>query len=223
MENNSNYVKEIETYFLSLAGEGIMLSSMDYGLIMDWKNKEIPKEVVFKGINRAFSEAKSRDGQGPKSLRTLKHCAQCIENSIDEFRPVIGKNLNRAESLDDESGIDIVVERLNNYIKSNNDSLTKSYYMNMKEKLLASIDISGNNVLSQSAKIEEESLEEFFGNLPQAEREGITLEARSLLGSRARHMTKTALEESLISFRNEILSKKYNLKGFLFSAEEYSG
>jgi hypothetical protein len=223
MENNSDYVKDIEKYFLSLAGEGIMLSSMDYNLILDWKKKEIPKEVVFKGINRAFVEGKSRDGQGPKSVRNLKHCAQYIENSIIEFRPIIGKNLNRAESLDDDSSIDIAVERLNNYIKSEKEDITKSYYINLKEKLLASIDINGNNALSLSPKIEEESLEELFGNLSEAEKLEISLEAESKLGNRGRHMTEAALEESLVSFRNEILSNKYRLKGLLSNAEEYDG
>jgi hypothetical protein len=220
MENNSNYVKEIEKYFLSLAGEGIMLSSMDYNLILDWKKKEIPKEVVFKGINRAFVEGKSRDGQGPKSVRNLKHCAQFIENSINEFRPIIGKNRNKTESLDAENDLDIAVGRLNNYIKSEKEGITKSYYMNMKEKLLASIEINGNNALSLSPKIEEESLEELFGNLSEAEKLEISGEAKSKLGSRARHMTKAALDESLISFRNEILGNKYRLKGLLPGVEE---
>ncbi len=220
MENNSNYVKEIEKYFLSLAGEGIMLSSMDYNLILDWKKKEIPKEVVFKGINRAFVEGKSRDGQGPKSVRNLKHCAQYIENSINEFRPIIGKNLNRKEFLDTENDLDIAVERLNKYIKSEKEGITKSYYINMKEKLLASIEINGNNALSLSPKIEEESLEELFGNLSEAEKLEITSEAKSKLGSRARHMTKAAIDESLISFRNEILGNKYHLKGLLPGVEE---
>jgi len=223
MENNSDYVKEIEKYFISLAGEGIMLSSMDYSLILDWKKKEIPKEVVFKGINRAFVEGKSRDGQGSKSVRNLKHCAQYIENSINEYRPIIGKNLNRTESLDTGSDLDIVVERLNNYIKSEKEETAKSYYVNMKEKLLASVDSNGNNALSLSPKIEEESLEDLFGNLSESEREDIILEAESKLGGRARHMTEAALEESLVSFRNEILINKYRLKGLLSDKEEYNG
>jgi len=223
MERNSNYVKEIERYFLSLAGEGIMLSSMDYNLILDWKKKDIPKEVVLKGINRAFVEGKSRDGQGAKSVRNLKHCAQYIENSINEYRPIIGKNLNRTELSDDDSSIDIAVERLNRYIKSEKENIAKSYYINFKEKLLASIDINGNNALSLSPKIEEESLEELFGNLSEPEKLEISLEAESKLGSRARHMTKAALNESLISFRNEILGNKYRLKGLLSGEEEYHG
>lgn len=223
MENNSNYVKEIEKYFLSLAGEGIMLSSMDYSLILGWKNKEIPKEVILKGINRAFVEGKSRDGQGPKSVRNLKHCAQYVENSIDEYSPIIKKNLNRAGSLDSDSGFDLVVERLNNYIKSEKEGITKSYYLNMKEKLLASIDINSNNALSLSANIEEESLEELFGNLSEAEKLEINSEAKSKLGSRARHMTQRALDESLISFRNEILGDRYSLKSILSGVEEYNG
>lgn len=58
MGNNSDYLKDIEKYFHSLAGKGIMLSSMDYSLILEWRNKEIPKEVILKGINRAFENSK---------------------------------------------------------------------------------------------------------------------------------------------------------------------
>ena len=52
MGNNSDYIKEVENYFLSHAGKGIMLSSADYNLIKEWKGRKVPKEVVLKGINR---------------------------------------------------------------------------------------------------------------------------------------------------------------------------
>lgn len=223
MENNSDYVSIIEKYFFSLAGEGIMLSSMDYSLILEWKNKEIPKEVIFKGINRAFEKVKSRAGQGSSSIRNLKQCREYIENSINEYRPIIGKNVNSSESLDAGSSLDIAVERLNNYIKAEKEGIAKNYYIKMKGKLLASAAVNSTNALTLSAEIEEESFEELFGNLSESERRDVVFEAESRLGSRARHMTETALHESLISFRNEILSEKYGLKSLLFETEEYNG
>ena len=223
MENNSDYLKEIEKYFLSLAGEGIMLSSMDYSLILEWKNREIPKEVIFKGINRAFGKVKLRAGQGSSSIRNLKQCREYIENSINEYRPIIGKNTNGRESLDTGSSLDMAVEMLNNYIKAEKEGTARNYYINMKGKLLASAAGNSAGSLTLSAEIEEESLEELFCNLSESEKLEITGEAESRLGSRARHMTETALHESLISFRNEILSEKYGLKSLLPGTEDYDG
>lgn len=75
MNGGSEYIKEIETYFLTLAGEGIMLSSFDYSLIQDWKKRDIPKEIVYKGISRAFTEkgGNKKNGSGtPRSLGTAR-------------------------------------------------------------------------------------------------------------------------------------------------------
>ncbi|GJM15187.1 MAG: hypothetical protein DHS20C13_05140 [Thermodesulfobacteriota bacterium] len=212
MGNNSDYVKDIEKYFLSLAGKGIMLSSMDYSLILEWRNKEIPREVVLKGINRAFEESKLRDGQGECSIRNLKQCVQYIESSIDEFRPIIAKNKHADVSIEAEDTLAIVVDRLNKYIKSEKVESVKNYYLNIKESILTSATESSCDILTLCAEIEEESLEKFFVKLPEPQREQIYLEAKNALGNRARHMTNEALEESIFSFRNEILSEKYHLK-----------
>ncbi len=220
MGNNSDYVKDIEKYFLSLAGKGIMLSSMDYSLILEWRNKEIPKEVVLKGINRAFEESRLRDGQGVSSIRNLKQCVRYIESSIDEFRPIIAKNKDVDVSMEGEDALAIVVDRLNNYIKSEKEESVKNYYINIKESILTSATESGCNILSLCAEIEEDSLERFFMKLPEPQREQIYLEAKNALGNRARHMTNEALEESIVSFRNEILSDKYRLKNIFPFTED---
>lgn len=222
MERNSNYIKDVEKYFLSLAGEGIMLSSMDYSLIMEWKNKEIPKEVVFKGINKAFEKWKSREGQGPKSKRNLMQCAEYIENSIEEYSPIIGKDLGTSEDLDTGTNLDIVIKRVNNFIKLEKEDTLRSYYLNMKEKILTQMRSNSDNALSMSAQIEQECIDDFFESLPESEKKDIMLEAQGKLGSRARHMTEAALLESTASFRNEILVNNYGLKSPHLSSEDYN-
>lgn len=223
MEHDSNYVKDVEKYFLSLAGEGIMLSSMDYSLIMEWKNMEIPKEVIFKGINKAFEKAKSRQGQGSKLLRNIKQCRESIENSIEEYRPIIGLDLDKTEDLETVTNFDMVLERVNGFIKSEKEDILKNYYLNMKEKLLSQIKSGGENVLSISAQIEEECIHDFFESLSESEKNDILLEARGKLGNRSRHMTDAALLESTASFRNEILANNYGLKSLHMSSEDNNG
>lgn len=212
MGNNSDYLKDIEKYFHSLAGKGIMLSSMDYSLILEWRNKEIPKEVVLKGINRAFENSKKVHGKDGSSIRNLKQCVEHINISIEEFKPIIGKSIDKDPSSKTKDVLGIIVNKLNKYIESEKEEVIKSYYLNMKESILKSTDETSSNILSMSAQIEEESLQKFFVKLPDLEREQISQEAKNLLGDRARRMTEQALEESIVSFRNEIISNKYNLR-----------
>ena len=82
MEQDSNYVKDIEKYFLSLAGEGIMLSSMDYNLILEWRNNEIPKEVVFKGINRAFEKEKLGALRPLRNFKTMRSICRIFHRRV---------------------------------------------------------------------------------------------------------------------------------------------
>jgi hypothetical protein len=220
MGNNSDYLKDIEKYFLSLAGKGIMLSSMDYSLILEWRNKEIPKEVILKGINRAFENSQKIHGKDASSIRNLKQCVEHINNSIEEFRPIIGKNRDKDYSLDTGDTLANIVNQLNKFIESEKKENIKRHYIDMKEHLLTSADKSNPNILSLCVKIEEESLQTLFMKLSESEREQILLEAKNILGDRARHMTEQALEESIVSFRNEIISNKYCLKNISTLTED---
>jgi len=212
MGNNSDYLKDIEKYFHSLAGKGIMLSSMDYSLILEWRNKEIPKEVILKGINRAFENSKKVHGKDGSSIRNLKQCVEHINSSIEEFRPIIGKSVDKDYSQETGDAFGNIVNRLNKYIESEKEGIIKNYYLDIKEHLLRSVDKNSPNILSFCSKIEEESLERLYMKLPEQEREQIFQEAKSILGDRVLRMTEQALEESMVSFRNEIISNKYGLK-----------
>ncbi len=222
MQHDSNYVRDVENYFLSLAGEGIMLSSMDYNLIMEWRDKEIPKEVVFKGINKAFQDFKAKEGQGPKSAKNLKRCVRYIDKSIKEYSPIIGRDTVSSESVEMTGELNIVIDRLNKYINLENDLILKSYYNNVKDKISSIIKSSDEEGIALISQIEQESLNELFLNLPDAEKKSITKEAKRMLGNRVRHMTREAVEESIVSFRNELLVAEYNIKNLL-SNEDTDG
>lgn len=186
---------------------------MDYSLITKWKNREIPKEVILKGINRAFEDSKLRDGQGEVSIRNLKQCVRYVESSIEEFRPVINM---KDDSFDKSETLQPIIEELNKHIREENTNVNRNYYIDIKERILS---INDDNPFGQISRIEEESLQQLFMNLDQVTRDEIIEEAIAKLGSRARRMTDEAIEESTISFRNEIITSKFNLKGILSIAE----
>ena len=215
MEHDSNYIKDVENYFLSLAGEGIMLSSVDYNLIMEWRNKEIPKEVVFKGINKAFQDFKSKEGQGQKSARNLKRCATYIQESIEEYSPIIGRTYGELESLEANENLEALLGRLSTLLKSAKDDTSGRYYDNLKDKISSLIKTAGEDTIAYIPGIEEQCLNDLFSSLSDSERESISIEAKAMLGNRVKHMTNEALEESITSFRNELLTTKYKLKSLI--------
>jgi hypothetical protein len=90
-------IKEIESYFLTLAGEGIMLSPIDYSLIQDWKKRHVPREVVLKGINRAFSETGTKSKGAGVPPRSLKQCASFVK-CIEEYGPQVRKEIEAGVS-----------------------------------------------------------------------------------------------------------------------------
>ena len=88
MSEGESYIKDVERYFISLAGEGIMLSSADYAIILELRKRDVPKEVVLRGISRAFSKLNEDAAEGAGKVRNIKQCLSFIEESIEEFRPL---------------------------------------------------------------------------------------------------------------------------------------
>lgn len=208
MEHGREYIREIESYFLNLAGEGIMLSPLDYSLIQDWKKRQVPREIVLKGINRAFSESGVMKKAVPKSL---KHCAAHVEKCVEEFCPperekTPGRKPGRAHSETDPA------ERLALLINAEKAPAVRDYYTKLRKKLLSLGNAHEDVSVTGMIEIERESLEEFFQGLPDKDREKIGSAAEEMIKRRARYMTKSAYDESLVSFRNEILAKKYGIK-----------
>jgi hypothetical protein len=208
MDHGREYIREIESYFLTLAGEGIMLSPLDYSLIQDWKKRQVPREIILKGINRAFSESGVMKKGAPRSL---KDCAAHVEKCIEEYCPperekTPGRKQGRAHSETDPA------ERLALLINAEKDSAVREYYTKLRKKLLVLGKANDEMNVPGMIEIERESLEEFFQGLPDKDREKIGSAAEEMIKRRARYMTKSAYDESLVSFRNEILAKKYGIK-----------
>jgi hypothetical protein len=210
MEHGPEYIKEIESYFLKLAGEGIMLSPIDYSLIQDWKKRSVPREVVLKGINRAFSETGAKlKGSGPP--KSLKHCAGYVEKCIEEYGPPAREKKSKKRASHGNADGEIL-EKLERLIHDAGTAPLRDYYIKLRKKVLALDKAEEAEYISSIAELEKESLEEFFLGLPDKEREKISSQAGKMISDRARFMTKSAYAESLVSFRDEVLAKKYGIK-----------
>lgn len=209
MSPGANYIKSVEEYFLSLAGEGIMLSSIDYDLIRGWRDAGIPEEIVMRGISRAFGD-KGRKVVPGGSIRSLRQCAEYVETCAEEYgygAAGVKSGISKAEAARDR---DLpITERLGRLIESEKREHVRKYYSGLRTRILKSE--SGGDGAPLSHLIGE-AMDELFASLPEKEREKIEAEARERLGGRARLMTEKAYAESLVSFRNEILSRKYSIE-----------
>jgi len=75
--NYFNYFTEIENFYQTKRETFTLVSSLDWVLIENWKERGIPLEIVLKGIDRAFSNAKKR-------INSLAYCVRAIDEVLHE-------------------------------------------------------------------------------------------------------------------------------------------
>jgi uncharacterized membrane protein YccC len=76
--NYFNYFTEIEEHFQKARGTGLfLLSPLDWALIENWKDSDVPLEAVLRGIDSAFENwhAKKKKFQ---QVNSLTYCAQAV-------------------------------------------------------------------------------------------------------------------------------------------------
>jgi hypothetical protein len=107
------------------------------------------------------------------------------------------------------------VERLNDIIKAEKRDNVRGNYIHARKRILALINRDDEDTFKTIEQIEEDCFEYFFQSLSQTERDKIMPEAENRGNRSSRFMTERARHERVMSFRNEILRKKYGLKNIV--------
>jgi hypothetical protein len=215
MTYKHSYIKEIENHFLFLVGKGIMLSPRDYDLIGQWKKRGIPKEVVYKGINKALEDFRKKKGSG-ELPRTLAYCVLSIEGEISNYRRITEDKLDRSET-NKKYIIENIIQRLAEIIKLEKREKIRGHYIEARNMVCRLLTNSNEeDIFEPLDNIEEEFYETFFQTLPKGEKDRIKQMAESMIDKkRERLMSERARYESILSFRNEILKRDYELKNII--------
>lgn len=213
MTYKKTYLKDVENYFLFHIGKGIMLSPKEYELIMKWKNRGVPKEVVFKGISKAIDSFKKKIGRNefPKSLI---YCAHFIEEEIKNYWSMNKKKSDKLESKPNDY-IEKIVDRLAKIVLSEKRENIRKHYIEARKRISYLINSDEEDIFKTLENVENEFYESIFQNLPQAEKERINSKAENMIGKRSRFMTEKARRESILAFRNEILARDYELNSII--------
>lgn len=86
MEHYFNYFTEIEQFYQSKREVFTLLSTLDWVLIESWKEQGVPLETVLKGIDRAFSRAKSN-----RKINSLAYCVKAVDEVCEEEKELDGE------------------------------------------------------------------------------------------------------------------------------------
>jgi hypothetical protein len=83
--NYFNYFTEIEEQFLRRRGGGLLLTTLDWALIENWKDAGIPLEAALRGIDAAFDKYEQRPSKTRK-INGLGWCAQAVLTAAEEMK-----------------------------------------------------------------------------------------------------------------------------------------
>ena len=85
MENYFNYFTEIEDHYRRRRGSHLLVSQLDWALMMTWKDAGIPLEAVLRGIDSAFDRY-DRKPKKTKKINSLAFCAQEVLTAAEEMK-----------------------------------------------------------------------------------------------------------------------------------------
>lgn len=207
------FVKAIEGYYLKLKGEGIMLSPKEYDLIVNWRARSVPKEIVIMGIRRAFEKGLTDEHDRKRNFRSLTQCAAYVEELIREYKSSQQSDLSEA-NYGNKDVVTLILDKLNRIIISEKRDLVRKHYIKSRKRVLDLLKEDRSDIFRVLREIEEEFFEDFFQSISEGDRRKIMQEAEANISKRERFMIKRAQLESLISFRNELLMKEFQLINF---------
>ena len=199
MSQADTFIKDIENYFLTLSGKGLMISSKDYYLIKEWMERGLSKEQIFKGIRDAF-EQKTED-----RIKNIYDCKEHVENS--EIK------LNKSESIktdlvESKFYIDKLINNFNQLInKEKHPNLLKLH--NKYKSELSKLNADSNNLFEKINKIEEKYFDQFFEYLEQKDKSNLKHEINKAVNRDNSYINEAYKKKVLNIHSKNLIIEKY--------------
>ena len=106
--NYFNYFTEIEETFIRRRGRNLLLSPLDWALIENWQEREIPLYIILRAIETVFDTAEKRPDK-KRAIKSLSYCKEEIEAQFAEWAEMqTGKPLQELQS--DEQNLSVEAE-----------------------------------------------------------------------------------------------------------------
>ncbi|HJZ13095.1 MAG TPA: hypothetical protein VJ521_13145 [Acidobacteriota bacterium] len=138
MIEEEEYFRVIEDYFLQKRGNPMLLSPKEWALISEWHALGIPREVVLRGIDRAFERREEEE----RSSTTLRYCRPLVRS---EYKRYLKSQTGKTPALQDrEQAKDVgtylrslfeLLEQSSSYARSQDNATLADFLAQEKEKL----------------------------------------------------------------------------------------
>ena len=189
--NYFNYFTEIEETFIRRRGRNLLLSPLDWALIENWQEREIPLHIILRAIETVFDGVEKQPNR-KRTVKSLSYCKEEIEAQFAEWSEMqTGKPVPSSKFQVPNS-----IEELQN---SNNELFPVETIKNHLEKAVAELE----KVKAQSSGNLQETFERVLNRLAELQKEIPTAEKLE----ESLEKLDTLIDESLLtSGDNEKLS-----------------
>ncbi|MEO6588653.1 MAG: hypothetical protein ABIP06_04940 [Pyrinomonadaceae bacterium] len=187
--NYFNYFTEIEETFIRRRGRNLLISPLDWALIENWEEREIPLHIILRAIETVFDTADKQPNR-KRTIKSLSYCkeeieaqfAEWAEMQIGKVQSANGKVQSSGEESSDSGDEMFSAETIKNHLEK-----VISELENAKQKSLGDLHETYERVLNR--------LTELQNDIPTAEKLEESLEKLD-----------TLIDESLLNFGGEKLS-----------------
>ena len=203
----SSFHERVQDCFAAYRGRGVMLSALDVELLEAWAKKDVPFEVVARGMRQAAEAALVDAAADDRGLRSLAACKRKVEAEIKKYLGLAAKGSTRTEPSAPAEPLHLARFKkhkalLRKVSKEHAELLPGA--RSLADRLQPPADYPA------SARQEELVYAALVRSLPWARRAALLQQARSVV-QKAASLTTTARREATRFHRAALLKKELGL------------
>ncbi len=189
--NYFNYFTEIEETFIRRRGRNLLLSPLDWALIENWQEREIPLHIILRAIESVFDTADKQPNR-KRTIKSLSYCKEEIEAQFAEWAEMqTGKAAGSQQSA--VGGSEITTQN------SGDELFSKEAIKNHFENIIFALE----NVMEKSSGDVRETFERVLNRLAELQNDDL-LKPEKLEESLEK--LDTLIDEKLLTSGDERLS-----------------
>jgi hypothetical protein len=199
-EKEENYYAEVEKHFVSLRGSPLFITPKDLQLIHNWRQMQIPLQVVKEGLTRVFERKKPS-----RPIKTLSYCLQTVEAAFRRHREALTGAPSQASKDEEDTLLQRHLVRLEKELRNAHLALEGSHaalaeLSEQSAKKLASLGAHLHSV---------DSFQEIDNELGRMDEDLVAEAEKSLAETESRRCMDEA-ERSLEDYRARMPVEVYN-------------
>ena len=210
--NYYNYFTEIEETFIRRRGRNLLLSPLDWALIENWQEREIPLHIILRAIETVFDTADKQPNR-KRAIKSLSYCKEEIEAQFAEWAEMqAGKAAHSANGRAQKTDED--------FQNSSREIFSKDAIENHLENVVFELDKAKKSSAGDLRETFERILNrlaELRKDIPIAEKLEESLEKldtlidESLLNSGGERLSvlKNEIEKNLASYKTKMEAEVY--------------